>query len=317
MNEFRDGFRNQRKRLAHAIGFTVLATLTIVLSFNLVCCDAHSQVIEQNASTAEVVYEYEVASIKPTKPDDNQVTRMLNSPDAFTATNVTLMMVMTSAYGVQDYQVLGAPNWANADRYDIEAKLSGSVTDALQKLTPPERALIRQQMLQALLADRFKLTIQRVTKQLPVFTLLIGKGGSKLNEAKPDDAYPNGSHGADSVSDAGQITIGGNPTRQTMTGHAVPIARLAYMLTRGLERPVLDETGLTGNYDFTITFSPDQSQSPQTGGGAIGSAPTVALDSAAPSLSTAVEEQLGLKLQSGKGPVEIIVVDHVERPVGN
>jgi len=307
----------RRTRALTAVGLVALASRVV---FSLASATPG---LAQSAAHSPIAiipeYEYEVVSIRATNPGGNNVTRLLNAPDAFTASNVTLMMVVTSAFGVQDNQVLGAPSWASSDRYNIEAKMSGSVTDALQKLTPAERTLIQQQMLQGLLADRFKLTVQRVTQRLPVFTLLIGKGGSKLNEAKPDDAYSNGSHGAGGSSSAGQITIEGNPTRQTMTGHAVPIARLAYMLTRGLERPVLDKTGLTGNYDFKITFSPDQSQtqSPSTEGGATGSTPTVALDSTAPALITAVEEQLGLKLRSGKGPVEIIVIDRVERPAGN
>jgi len=224
----RGGHRTHRKLLICVFGFIAFSAPILVAPLNAAPCQAHLSVLDQYATAPPIAYEYEVASIKPAKPGGNGVTRIVNAPDEFTATNVTVKMVVISAYGVQDYQVSGGPVWVNGDRYDIEAKMDGSVVEALQKLAPEQRVTVRQQMLQALLADRFKLTIQRTTKEMPVYTLVIAKSGLRLKEAKPDDTYPNGFHGADGRSSgAGLIKIGGNPGKQTMTGQAIPIAKLA------------------------------------------------------------------------------------------
>jgi len=157
-----------------------------------------------------------------------------------------------------------------------------------------------------------------------VYWLVIVKNGSKLHEAKPGDTYPTGLPlPIGRSSGAGVMMMSGGAGSQTVTAQAVPVSNLARSLAGSLGRPVLDKTGLTGSYDFTLTYSPDPSQLQGLAGGApSGSTPNgqplpSALDPEAPSLFAAVQEQLGLKLEPGKSPVEIIVIDHIEKPAGN
>jgi uncharacterized protein (TIGR03435 family) len=170
-------------------------------------------------------------------------------------------------------------------------------------------------MLQALLADRFKLSIHRETKELPVYALVAAKNGPKLQEAKADATYPNGIKGPDGVARGGMMRIGGGE----VTGQGLPIANLTRMLSQQLGRTVIDKTGLTGKYDFTLQWTPDESQGPMFKGadGAPPGGNPAPPESSGPSLFTAIQEQLGLKLESQKGPVEIIVIDHVEKPSQN
>jgi uncharacterized protein (TIGR03435 family) len=213
-------------------------------------------------------------------------------------------------------QVSGAPKWFDSDRFHVDAKMDGPVADALQKLSPPDQILARQKMLQALLADRFKLVIHRETRELPVLFLVVAKNGPKLQDAKPDYVGPNdmadfaGNRAMDTVS----ITVGGQ-----FTGQAVSIKNLASTLSVQLGRPVLDQTGLTGKYDFTFKYAPDRLPRPAPAGEVASNQPVPAAPdpSVAPTLTKAIEDFLGLRLESGKGPVEIVVIDHVEKPSGN
>jgi uncharacterized protein (TIGR03435 family) len=159
-------------------------------------------------------------------------------------------------------------------------------------------------MLQALLAERCKMMTHRETKDLPVFSLVIAKNGPKLVEANPDEIT--------------SISTSRNGASELITGKARSIADLARWLSVSLGCPVLDMTGLTGKYDFKLEWTPDDAPTqPSAGGAASNPPPPASVDSSGPSLFTAIQEQLGLKLESGKGPVEIIVIDHIERPSGN
>jgi bla regulator protein BlaR1 len=258
---------------------------------------------------------YEVASIKPDK-SGNDMIRMMARPDGFTGTNITLQMLIRNAYGVEDNQISGAPSWLNSEKYDIEAKMDSSVADELRKLDEDQRRLERRRMLQALLADRFKLTLHRETKELPVYSLVIAKNGPKLQEAKADDTYPNGIKGFDGRGTAGMMRMG----RGELTGQGLPMGSLVRLLTQQLGRTVLDKTGLTGKYDFTLKWTPDESEAPMlkgAGDGKQGTGSTPTPESSGPSVFTALQEQLGLKLESQKGPVEILVIDHAEKPSEN
>jgi uncharacterized protein (TIGR03435 family) len=261
-------------------------------------------------------YEYEVASIKPNKSGTNMV-RLMFSPDGLTATNATLQMFVQAAYQVEPHQVSGGPSWLNSDHYDIEAKMDSATADVLHKLSEEQGRLERERMLQALLTDRFKLTIHRETKELPVYALLIAKNGPKLQEAKPGDTYPNGIKGPDGRAGAGMMFMNG---RGSVTGQGLPIANLVRLLSLQLGRTVVDKTGLTAKYDFTLQWTPDESQGAMfkgPGPGPQGTAGPPPPDPSGPSIFTAVQEQLGLKLESQKGPVEMLVVDHAEQPSEN
>jgi uncharacterized protein (TIGR03435 family) len=266
-----------------------------------------------DAATSPV---YEVASIKPNKSADDR-TKLMYSPDGLTGTNVTPQMLVRLAYGIQDNQISGAPTWFNSESYIMEAKMDSSVADEMRKMREDQRKVVRQQMLQALLADRFKLTVHRETKDLSVYALVVTKNGPKLLKAKRGDTYADGFKGIDGLP-AGphQMILRG---RGEFKAQAQPVSALARALSLALGRPVLDKTGLTGEYDIALQWTPE-SQTPmfkgmEEGQQSGGSRPSA--DSSAPSIFTAIQEQLGLKLESQKVSAEVLVIDHVEKPSEN
>jgi uncharacterized protein (TIGR03435 family) len=271
-------------------------------------------------------YEYEVVSIKPSKTaSGNGFFRMgmRYTDDGLSAENCPLMFLFQNAYGVNRDRISGAPDWLNSELYDIEAKMDGATAEELKRLSPDEIRTTRQHMLQTLLADRFKLALHRETKELPVYDLVIARGGPKLQEAKPDDKAgkgdktawssggplaigggPAGSKGISAAAGGGAtVSFGGRGGNRSMSGKAVTMDGLTATLANLTGRPVLDKTGLTGKYDYKLEYAPQDN--------------SVEADPTGPSIFTAVQEQLGLKLESGKGPVDVIVIDHVERPSGN
>jgi uncharacterized protein (TIGR03435 family) len=225
------------------------------------------------------------------------------------------------AYGVNPHEISGAPDWLNSDRYDIEAKMDSSTADGLRKLNENERRAERQRMLQALLADRFKLTVHRETKELPVYELVVAKGGPKFHEAKPGDTYPNGMKLPDGHGRARLMFMG----MGELTAQGLPLAPLVRELSLQLGRTVIDKTGLTGEYDFSLKWTSDVTvgafgerlSSRGTEGSQPGTGGTSEPETSGPSIFTAIQDQLGLKLESQKGPVAILVIDRVEKPSAN
>jgi uncharacterized protein (TIGR03435 family) len=207
--------------------------------------------------------------------------------------------------------------------------MDGAVADALQKMGQDDRTLTRQKMLQALLADRFKLTVQHDSKELPIYTLVVGKNGTKLKEVSPDAAAAavapapgRGGRGGG----PGSVFMGSDSGLLTLNATAVPIVAIVRTLSQSLRRTVVDKTGLTGRYDITLKWSPDDNSGgpgPGFAGPPTGGAPTAPIaggpsaESSGPTLLVAVQEQLGLKLESGKGPVDMIVISHVEKVSDN
>lgn len=258
---------------------------------------------------------YDVASIKPNKSGGDR-TRMMFTPGGLSVTGGPPMMLIMSAFGVNPQQISGAADWLTSERYDIEAKMDPTTADELSKLSEDQRRAARQRMLQGFLAERFKLKVHQETKELPIYALVVAKNGPKLREAKPGDTYPNGIKGPEGKSGAGMM-FGG---REGLTAQAVPIADLVRHLSLQLGRSVIDKTGLAGKYDFTLKWAPDEIQSSTFTGpesGPPGPASAALADFSGPSLFTALEEQLGLKLESEKGSVGIVVIEHVERPSEN
>ena len=267
---------------------------------------------------------FEVASIKPTAPGGpggGMIGIRMAPGGRFEATGVTAKLLIGQAYDVRDFQISGGPGWMTSDHYDIVAKPeSSSASDSLspdpRKVTDDQMKTFQEQMrlrLQALLADRFQLKIHRETKELPVYALVLGKGGSKLQESKEGPAGPNDIKGPDRARGRGmRMGIG------QLSGQMVQMPFVVQVLSQQLGRPVIDKTGLKGTYDFTLKWTPDQSQS----GGPFGDLPPGVKappppDPNGPSIFTAVQEQLGLRLESQKGPVEILAIDHVEKPSEN
>jgi len=232
-----------------------------------------------------------------------------------------IFLIARVAYDVRDFQILGGPSWIKSEMYTVDAKESDSLAEEMQKLPFEKRPEIGGLLVQSLLADRFKLKVHHETRMHPVYALVIAKNGPKLHEAIPGDTYPHGFKNLDSPTGAGAIrTIATSERERAMSGQGIPIAALAPLLSRELQRTVLDQTGLKGKYDISLTWNPELSlagmaQGPESG--RPGGASTPPPESSVPSIFTAIQEQLGLKLLSTKGPVEVIVIDHIERPSEN
>jgi uncharacterized protein (TIGR03435 family) len=301
-------FGNRAYRTSSGIRISAFAAFFIFGFALAFTSGAQTQSHSTNATTLPK-FEYEVASIK-LDLSDHSSSMTNNAADGFIATNISLKGLILNAYGILDFQVLGGSDWINSERYVIDAKMDSETADALQKLSREAQGLVRQQMLQTVLADRLKLTIHRETRDLPVYFLVIAKGGSKLQQAKPGDTYANGVKGRGGLMGQGMGTSSGR-FASNVNAQGVPLSNLTAFLARPLGRPVVDRTGLTGNFDFTLKFAMERpGPDDRLNGMAI-------TDFDAPFLFEAIQEQLGLKLESGKGPVEVIVIDHIERPSGN
>ncbi len=219
--------------------------------------------------------------------------------DAFTATNTTLTFLLLSAYNIREDLISGLPGWANSFHFDINAKISDPDVDAIKKLSRDQR----RAMIATLLNDRFHLRAHIETKTLPVYDLVIAKGGSKLKENAAPPAASLDPGAAPSSLKPGSFMI----SDSQMTGVAIPISVLVPNLGFQVQRNVIDKTGLTGKYDISLKWTPAELE---------GKTDT-STDNNAPDLFTALQEQLGLKLEPSKGPVDTLVVDHIEMPSAN
>lgn len=274
--------------------------------------------------------QFEVASIKPNKSGDGRVMLGIQPGGRFTATNVTLRMLIRNAYQLQDFQITGGPNWLTEDHYDIIAKAEsgdgiGDPFRAEQNGQPSRGQL----MIRALLADRFKLVVHNENKEMPIYGLILAKPDGKLGpQLKPSEvdcaammAAARGRGRGPGMPPPGGPQTGPPPCgiRIGMGNMAVggsPMSQVANALANFVGRIVVDKTGLTGNYDFTLTWTPDQM--PQRPPGApeplVNGVP---IDPNGPSIFTAVQEQLGLKLDSQRGPVAVLIIDRAEHPTEN
>jgi uncharacterized protein (TIGR03435 family) len=203
--------------------------------------------------------------------------QMSNSPGMFNAKNCTVKALIVLGYDLRDFQLSGGPGWLDSDRFDIAAKPGGSAEQT--------KAMVR-----ALLADRFQLAVHRETRTLPVYELTVAKNGPRLKTSADGESMG--------------ITGGESTGASHSSFQAVDLKTLAGYLSNQVDRIVIDKTGLQGTYDFSLNWAPNEAQSGSTA-------------SDAPSIFTAVQEQLGLKLQSEKGPVEVLVVDRAEKPTPN
>ncbi len=301
---------NSRIRRQHPLSATCLFTLTALLIAGLLHpSPTRAQSQTQAAPSTAPVFEYEVATIKPNKTAVPPA--VMTTDDGIDVRNIPIGILLGVAFGVSNDRITGGPEWLT-DRYDVSAKLEPAVADALKKMNPLDRRAARQRMLQVLLTDRCKLVFHRDTKELPVFLLVVAKGGPKFQEGKPADASPEG------VGGTGTMQFGQNGL---LTFKAIPLSALLQILAQQVGRTVLDKTGLTGRYDFTWQFglnaNPAGGRGGPAGGAPGGANPAASADSEPTSIFTILQEELGLKLDSGKGPVEIIVIDHIERPSEN
>ena len=250
------------------------------------------------ADASAKVPEFDVISIRPNKNlsqikngIETTTTISRDTPDGFSASNYYLKSLIFDAYGLkQFYQIVGGPGWIDSEGFDIEAKVVPAGGSTPQPLTRE----LRKQMQRSLLADRFKLAVHNETRELPVYELVVAKNGPKFRLANPGEKFN------DSTNFSGMLTV--------LTLQNLQISALTLELSSRLSCPVLDKTGLTGKYDIKLEWARDT-------GPSVGNA--TADNASGPSIFTAVQEQLGLKLQPAKAPVDVIVIDHIERPSEN
>jgi uncharacterized protein (TIGR03435 family) len=251
--------------------------------------------IQLNAQTIPLP-QFEAASIKPSAPGSLRGSTFEFLPGGgLRIVNGTLRAILETAYEFREFQILGGPGWVGSELYDILASSAGAPKTG----TAAEDMKTTRLRLQALLAERFKLQVHRETRELPEYVLEIAKGGPKLADGETSGASKNTPAGIQRS--CGQM-IGTNTT----------MANLSVRLSRELlDRPVLDRTGLTGKYNFRFEWTPETGPCPAAADGAT---PGATISSNAPSIFTALQETLGLKLESIKGPVDTLVIDRAERP---
>lgn len=233
---------------------------------------------------------FEVATIKPSKPDTpGKMFRVQGR--RFSTLNTTLSDIISFAYGTHPKQLVGAPAWVETDKWDIEAQPDGegAPSDKQWKI-----------MWQKLLADRYKLAFHRDKKELSVYVLSVSKTGQKLTKSAADAGGLPGLW----FQGLGKLNVR-NATMQDFAG---------LMQSAVLDRPVLDQTGIEGRWDFQLNWTPDDSQFASFG---IKIPPPTDAANAPPALYTAIQEQIGLKLDATKAPAEVFVVDKVEKPSEN
>ncbi len=310
-----------RKLLLCAAGLLAVAVPVVFGVLHATQTRAQSQVED----SANKLPEFEVASIRPDHSGSGLIT--IGAPghgapeDRFIAKNTTIKGLICWAWATgyslpwSGDRVSGGPGWIDSERYDIDAKLEDSQVAALEKLAPPDRLEQIKLMVQSLLADRFGLAVKNTTLTVPVFALVVTRGGPKLQEIVPGSPSPKEfeGHSPGVLARVGEIR-----------GYAIPVSTLAQWISQDeLGRPVVDRTGLKGKYDFDLKWTPDFNGSRTAPGpsgmmpGPSSGAEPALPDASGPSIFTAVQEQLGLKLESTKGPEEAITIAHIEKPSPN
>ncbi len=227
---------------------------------------------------------YDIVSVKPHKDDPTVGSWWRTTPTGVSA-NVSVRSLIMSAYNlIMLDQISGLPDWAEREDFDVEGKLDADTAEVFGKLSRSDQTKQRQLMMQELLADRFKLRVRFETKDLPVYNLVVAKGGVKMKEA------PLSEHSGYSMG-MGRIN-----------SKDMEVAALVASLSNPVGRKIIDKTGLTGKYEVDLSWAWND----EPGSGDSG-----------PSIFTALQEQLGLKLEPAKAPVDVVVIDHIERPSEN
>ncbi len=254
---------------------------------------------------------FEVASIKPSQPMPMGRMRIGMNTDGgmLRYSNVSLKDCIRNAYRVKDFQVQG-PDWLDSARFDIVAKLP----DGASKDQIPE-------MLQTLLAERFKLSLHRDTKEHAIYALVVGKGGPKLKPAEVqtgDDATPGAAPGGRGGLPRGAMFMMIDPAGAHLKAPSATLSTLAEMISRFSERPVVDYTGIQGQYDFDLVFAPETMRNMPGGKGMMmppGGGEHPQTDAPAEPAATIYEsvQRYGLKLEPRKAPMEMLIVDHIEK----
>jgi len=239
----------------------------------------------QNDAAAAPVFD--VAAIHLHEPQPHEHNSITSSPfdGHFLATNVSVTMLIHWAYEIPETRILGAPGWTRSSYFNIEAKADPAIDQQMRTLTSDAGRHQKDIMVQALLADRFQLVTHTETRELPIYELVAAKKGVRFGPVQPSGSSVNTSSGRIEVQMANSVAV------------------LAEELAKVVGRDVVDRTGIAGRYDLKLQWTPDDA----VAGGA----------DAPPPIYTALEEQLGLRLVSAKGPVKVLIVDRVSQPSAN
>jgi uncharacterized protein (TIGR03435 family) len=245
----------------------------------------------------ETITTFDVASIRPFKLNENSFIRTIsNNPHvgSFRATAVTVKVLLHLAYDIEENQIQGGPGWLDADLYDIEAKSDRSVDERLQKMSDEDAKKSKQHMLQELLAERFNLKVHTTTRSGTVYVLVQTKSGVKMTLSPPipaDDA------------EAAKRLAGMHIENGIWVFQQMPFPNFVHLLSETTHQDLIDKTGLTGTYNFSLRFQSGLQRADS--------------DSTVPTLEDALPDQLGLKIEGEKGQVETLVIDHIEKPSPN
>jgi len=275
-----------------------LAVLFFVSSF------AHGQSQPSGPSAQVAAPTFDVISVKPDKSGSGGMS-MTGVNDTYKGTNITVEDLVFNSYNLTSEDLIsGLPGWARTAHFDVDAKVSNPDKKEMDSLTPEQR----KSMLLVILKDRFNFQAHLETKTLPVYDLILAKGGPKFTGGKGPNADTVAAMAKRGLTGTkgGMIVYDGE-----ITGGNIPVSSLVFSLTGAVGRTVIDKTGLTGTYDFELKWTPEH------GGPANADYGQANAQDSGPSIFTALEEQLGLRLQPSKGPVQTLVVDHVEMPSEN
>src|SRR6202789_4197832 len=250
-----------------------------------------SAILAQSPAPRPKFDAFDVATVKPVDSDAKSGRYItMQGTNRFVEKDYTLKLLIAAAYNLNSKTISGGPGWIESDHYDIAAVTPGEVRPTHDE---------QMSMLRSLLADRFKLTFHREEKEFSIYELEVAKGGPKL---KPSTAPPD---------DPPQLISTVYPQHMVLPARNVTMSDLTSLMQRAmLDRPVVDKTGLSGRYDFDLEWAPDETQF----GGEV---PTASADAPSPPLFSAIQQQLGLKLEATRGPIEALVVDAAERPSAN
>ena len=245
----------------------------------------------QPTCAAATIAAFDVATVRPSdRPSGSS--RVSGRSDTL-ITGGTALRLIEYAYNLHDFQVTGAPNWLNSTTWDVTAKVVQPPAN-WASLSGEAQTAIEQQRAQAVLAQRFTLKCHFENRELPVYNLVVAKGGPRpALTPTPDDAKKKGS-----------FNTNGRNGANRMDANGVPLSSLASNLVWSLGRTVIDKTGLTGLYDFTLIYSDVDADADASA-------------TSGPTVFTALEEQLGLRLEPAKGPVPVLVIDSIARPSEN
>lgn len=266
-----------------------LCLLLLVLECATASANAQAITAPPSPGASQATPAFDIAAIHINHSDESARSHIFSSPNDshFRAINVPLKMLLQWAFVIPDSRIFGGPSWLGSTKFDIEAKSDAATDEQMRSLDSAAGKLQKQKMLQALLASRFKLQVHQESRELPIYSLVLTKDGPKFKSSQVNGT-----------------TVDGHNSEIRVKGSDDTVTLLADQLALYLGRPVVNDTGLHNRYELTLKWTPDQSTASTA-------------DTSLPSIFTAIEEQLGLKLIAKKGPVSVLVVDHAEMPSEN